>query len=857
VATALESPGLNSTYEGKVTSIDRRLAIAVLVDWLYDDYQNTVFAGVRAALEEAGADVFCFVGGALGTLERYSQSRTFVYDLVSAKKCDGVVVLSGSLGNFVGPTALGEFCRRFEPLPMCSISVSLPDMPCVLVDNTTGMRAVIGHLIEVHGRRRIAFIRGPSENEEAERRFAVYREVLADHGVPFAAALVLPGNFNRVSGAEAIAVLCDERRTSFDALVGANDNMVLGAMHVLHQRRIRVPHEVAVVGFDDVEEARFASVPLTTVRQPLYEQGRAAAAILLARCRGLAVPEQHVLDTEVVLRQSCGCFSESLLGPAVPNEAVQRPSEPAFPRSRKRAVALLQKAVPETHSRLEKDWPEELLEAFAGEMSGQAPGTFVPTFDDVLRRVVETGGSPRAWQSVVTTMRAISLARLAPGLPEWTAADDLFQQVRVLIGDVSERMQAQHRIALESWLRTLHETGEALTTTFDLETLLHVVAEQFPRLGVSLCSLALYASNSSAFPSPESRLILAYGTDHLLPSGPGGLLFDSRELAPPGFLPDRRITLIVEPLFFRDEVLGFAIFEMGTAHGRVFEGLREQISGALKGARLVEQVVAEATRREQADRERLERELEIATRIQTTILPRSLRVEGLEIAAVMIPCAEVGGDYYDVIPADGGSWIGIGDVAGHGLQSGLVMLMIQSVISGLVRREPTAAPAELLKALNSVLHDNIRNRLQTDEHATLTLLRYDRGGRLVFAGAHEELIIWRSASRRCECISTVGPWVGAVPSLEGVVNDLECRLEEGDALLLYTDGIIDTENRAGTERFGLERLEAEFEKVAALEVEQVLDRLLAAVRDFGEQTDDVTLLVVRRRDAALPGPAAN
>jgi DNA-binding LacI/PurR family transcriptional regulator/serine phosphatase RsbU (regulator of sigma subunit) len=826
----------------RATPSGERPVIGVLVDWLYDDYQNTLLAGVRSALEEEGADMFCFVGGAIGTRERYSHSRTCLYDLVSTDKCDGLIVFAGSIANFVGPEVLRDYCRRFEPLPMCSVSVSVGSMPAVLVDNATGMRAAISHLIEVHGRRRIAFVRGPAENEEAERRFAVYREVLAAYGIELDPALVVTGNFNRNSGYEAVGVLFDERRATCDALVAANDAMALGAMTALAERGIDVPQAVAVTGFDDVEEAQFATVPLTTVRQPLYEQGKAAAWLVLARCRGETVEEKQVLHTEVVLRQSCGCFAESLFGVSMHHGEVLDPSSS---RDRQRILALMRSAVPDAHT-VASPWAEQLLAAESIVEGGSSRGALLRAFDDVLGQVLERRANPRAWQSLITTMRSIRLAELSPGSPEWVEADETYQLVRVLVGQVAERAQAQERLLITRSMRTLQESGEALATTFDVRTLAQVVAEHCPRLGIPLCIVSLYQPDAESFPSSESRLIVAHGVRSSVPTA--GIRFDSQELAPAGFLPDRRISLMFEPLFFRDEVLGFVIFEMGAGNGRVFEALREQISGALKGARLVEQVVREETRRQHAERERLAKEVEIASRIQTTILPQTTSIEGLEIAAAMVPCAEVGGDYYDVIPTEGGCWIGIGDVAGHGLQSGLVMLMIQSVVSGLVRREPGARPSEMLGALNSVLFDNIRNRLRADEHATLTLLRYEANGRLVFAGSHEELIIWRAEERRCEMLSTTGPWVGAVPSIARVVSDLEWRLGKGDVLLLYTDGIVEAEDKTGTTRFGVERLVAAFERLATREVEAIRDGLFATLKDFtAEQVDDMSLVVIRRR----------
>ena len=136
-----------------------------------------------------------------------------------------------------------------------------------------------------------------------------------------------------------------------------------------------------------------------------------------------------------------------------------------------------------------------------------------------------------------------------------------------------------------------------------------------------------------------------------------------------------------------------------------------------------------------ARQERLEGEMELARRIQTSILPRDLRVEGLEIAVRMMPATEVGGDYYDVLPVAGGCWLGIGDVAGHGLDAGLIMLMVQSSVAGLVRDAPTAAPSHVLIKANEVIFDNVHERLGKHEHATLTLLRFHADGRIVFAEA--------------------------------------------------------------------------------------------------------------------------
>jgi len=247
------------------------------------------------------------------------------------------------------------------------------------------------------------------------------------------------------------------------------------------------------------------------------------------------------------------------------------------------------------------------------------------------------------------------------------------------------------------------------------------------------------------------------------------------------------------------------------------------------------------------ERKQLEKELEIATRIQSSILPGEVEVPGLEMAARMLPASTVGGDYYDILPVEGGCWFGIGDVSGHGLDAGLIMMMLQSTISGLSRYNPKASPRELLNLSNQVLFQNIRKRLKRDDYITLALLRYSEDGEVVVAGAHEELLLYRAREGRCERLETRGAWIGAMRSIERFTVDTRFHLEPGDALLLYTDGLTEARNTAG-EMFGLDRLAAEFERACQGTVAQIADQLVGAVAQWSESPqDDRTVLVLRHR----------
>jgi len=230
------------------------------------------------------------------------------------------------------------------------------------------------------------------------------------------------------------------------------------------------------------------------------------------------------------------------------------------------------------------------------------------------------------------------------------------------------------------------------------------------------------------------------------------------------------------------------------------------------------------------------------------ILPNEVRVPGLEIAARMQPATEVGGDYFDILPHAGGSWLGIGDVAGHGLHTGIVMLMIQSIVAATTKVSPNATPADVWGTLNDVLYDNVRGRLGRDEHATVTLLRYRDNGQVEFAGAHEELVIYRAARGECEVIETPGLWAGIAKGVprEAVPNG-SFRLAQGDVLLLYTDGITEAQSHTG-DLFGVERVCLSLREAAAMPVADILEHVLSAVDTWmSRRRDDSTLVVLRYR----------
>jgi sigma-B regulation protein RsbU (phosphoserine phosphatase) len=257
-------------------------------------------------------------------------------------------------------------------------------------------------------------------------------------------------------------------------------------------------------------------------------------------------------------------------------------------------------------------------------------------------------------------------------------------------------------------------------------------------------------------------------------------------------------------------------------------------------------MVEETAVRERLAHEQLLGELAVARRIQGALCPRDLAVPGFELFASLVPADQVGGDYYDVLDASDGCWVGIGDVTGHGLLAGLIMLMIQSSVSTAIQGSDGETPAKLVCQVNAVLQSNIRRRLQVKDHATFLLLRAYTDGRMLMAGGHEDVIVHRAATGNCELIEMTGVWLGINADIREATADQAFRLEVGDTVVLYTDGLIEARDAAHRE-FGLQRACELVQAAAAQGPRAVVESLTASALAWTPvQQDDITVVALRR-----------
>jgi DNA-binding LacI/PurR family transcriptional regulator len=557
-------------------------------------YQTTIAGGVLKAAKNGGASVLCFVGGVLGSPERGGLQRNHVFDLASSATVDGLVILSSTLVNYAGSDALARFVERYRVMPMCSIGETLPGMPSLFVDNDAGMRSVVEHLVVVHGYRRIAFIRGPLANAEADLRYRAYRGVLQAHGIASDDQLVFVGDYLPSSGRAAVAAWFDERHLSvsdIDAIVASNDHMAFGVLDALKERGIRVPSDVAVTGFDDVESARYSNPGLTTVRQPLEEQGREAVRVVLLALQRRAAQASESLRTELVVRGSCGCSGVSLRQTGPVTEGLLLGFEATLVSRRQHMLAELVRAARGTLVHAGTNWEARLITAVADELRGDQPGAVEELFDGYVQGLIDRGLDTVSCHELLDCLRREMLKCLRKDPEKRAQAEDLFQAVRLGIGRTTERVLGANRLRVEDWARQMSIVSAQLIGTFDLNDLRNAIVGSLPLLGIGACFVVLYDGQGPSAPTKFANLVLDFDARQAPRSGSGNQ-FATEELLPPEVLGDGNDlrNFLVTPLFFKKEILGYLVIEFDITQAFAYDAIRELIGAALKGAMLVRDV---------------------------------------------------------------------------------------------------------------------------------------------------------------------------------------------------------------------------------------------------------------------------
>jgi sigma-B regulation protein RsbU (phosphoserine phosphatase) len=821
--------------------------IGVLVEELTGVYQKGIWRGIVDTAKKQGLNCLCFTGGTLlkSPVDVWQYQRNILYDFAQQYPLSGLIVF-GSLASYVEDRSKSEFITRFTDCPLVTLTPTQEGFPAVYADNSSGFRLLIKHLIEDHSCRTFAFVTGPAWNSEASERLDLLSSTLHSYGLSLSAEGIFPGNFTRESGAAAARSLA-ERIDEFDVLVTADDQSALGAIETFSRLGIAVPEQIAVTGFDDIEESAYCSPPLTTVHQPLYGLGELAVTTLVRRMRRESVENHGVLDAPVVIRQSCGCFERH-----VPADAGNNAASPTDP------VSFVLSSVNTFTTRLTST-TKRVLSTFFNDIPLRRDDRF-------LKRVIEAarkeGLDERHLAHWSKTLSAVQeYCRIYFDHDSATFASSLVLEASSILTEMTYRAQGHARIEDAREYLFIHDIGALITNSLSLSDMADTIAKQFPRLGIDTFHISLYDQSQPKCASARQFLSVIKGrnvpiaADTTYPSAsllPGTLIANSDPAV-----------YIIEPLYFQSSQFGFALFEGGSVKTDVYPILCGYISSALLSRLLIDSMekqreslkvandtLVELRSREHAYLESIKGELELGQKIQMSFLPHEIpQLQGWEMDALFMPAREVSGDFYDTfLLGENTLAMVIGDVSGKDISAALFMSRIQILLRAITERAYADGKplSDTVTTVNEYIARQYKYAYTAVMFSTLFYGFLDLGtGRLRFINAgHISPIVIHKGALKAKLPQT-GPAIGL--DATSSFSEEEVSLDHNDLVLAYTDGVTEAKNPAG-EFFSAARLGHLIiqKSGSAKEMVSSIKRAITRHMQNAAPYDDITVLALHR-----------
>ena len=523
-----------------------------------DSYARNLLQGICAAARKRNCNLLLGCGIGLATSPLASRTVWAVpgagvdFVPVGPWNADGLIIIPDDLSE-TQFEYVQDLIRSGYPLVLTTAE---KPGPLVAIDNAGGIRQALNHLWQ-HGHRRIAFIAGKSgRGGDSAERLSAYREALCDAGIKEDARLIAFGEHRREGGRAAMQQILSTG-APFTAVLASNDLSCLGAMEVLRETGQAIPDDVAVIGFDDILDARSYLPPLTTVRHPTFMLGYQAVMSLLDAIASRQSSETHIrVPTRLVIRESCGCHPEStpVAVPSTATPADLKATQIAL--AHVMAEATLVEARYSTQEEIEI-LCQELVHAFTSSLLRGDPAPLDAALQSLFDWLEALNEDVYAWHAALSALRRglPNLLSLIP-MTDVIFADTLIDRARL---EISEQAQRQATDALLRHMEMSNRLGlmtSQLLATFSASESAKILEQHLPQLGIDHALVALYSPREDD-PLSQCTVLLDAG---LQPSSVGRQ-FPTREFPPPGlYPPDSAFQLAILPLIIDNRLTGFVAF---------------------------------------------------------------------------------------------------------------------------------------------------------------------------------------------------------------------------------------------------------------------------------------------------------
>ncbi len=537
-----------------------------------------MWRGIAEAAKDFGFNLIYLAG------EEFEKApQAVLYDLIGKHNVEGVIVWQTFVSQHCTIEAAQKFVQSFDPLPVVSVDLPLEGCANLLMDDAKGVKDLLNHLVNVHGYRRIAFTWRES-NQAAGERQKVFEQAMSYYG------LLEP---RLVGSLDELTQRGVFENKECEAVMAFSDDLAVEVIDLLMNLGLRVPEDIVVTGFNDGQEARGALPPLTTIRLPFRNLGRKAVELLNQKIEGDPSVPNLLLEPHLILRRSCGCLEpmaeQAAAGPFSRTSGILRDK---LTSARETLPTLMTMKMGTSIESLANSWADELFDIFVVEMERHLDKPYIRTpsnqylynMSELLRAAVSEGSNVTRWHEALSILRQVLLPYLDGD--NLAFAEDLWQQARVLIGQVAVRAEVHRNWQAARRMEILREVEAELLIALEFEELLDILDKGLTRLEIDDFYLVLY--ESALDPAGMGRLVLAHHNGQRAALDMDEQRFAVRSLLPSRWMVHAELTcLVVEALHLREEQIGYIVFRAGPPSDAlecdVYQALRIQLSSALKG----------------------------------------------------------------------------------------------------------------------------------------------------------------------------------------------------------------------------------------------------------------------------------
>jgi len=505
---------------------------------------------------------------------------------------DGLIILSGYIAHIINNDVFEKYITTLPPsLPLVSVSYVIPGVPSVIVDNLSGMYSAVDHLIKVHGKKNIAFIKGPDGHIEAEDRLRGYKNALEANGIPFDNKLIFPGNFDQNSGRNAVDKIIKNPSLSVEAITASNDASAVGVLRELALHNLSAPADFAVTGFDDIKGSAVYIPSISTAQQNFHKFGLTGAELLLKQIRGEPVDEIIKMPPVFITRQSCGCIEEGFNSTALKCEENKDKSDSLSSYILTKMPGIFKKDIPE--SQINK-WAVSITEKIKNRPFIEKE--LVSLLNEILISYSNYSKDYEVWNEVINII-SLGTELFCDEVESLDSIRTALTFGTTFIYNIPFKEREYREIVQEDNRWRLKRVAGNLDLIFDIDLLAEELYNRLPSISINTILIGLYRNpikNNETDSERTYNTLIGFDDDKIIKiinSNDKSISFADYSLIEEFDYEKERRELFFIPLFFRDEEFGVML--MPFDHNitiDTYETLRINISTTIKGAELVNEI---------------------------------------------------------------------------------------------------------------------------------------------------------------------------------------------------------------------------------------------------------------------------